>query len=783
MAFGIDFQVNGYPDVQSAFDKLSGMLNGLAQQAAVLNVLPFGYERFTVRIVSAVTQLGPLMVPLGVAGGAFYGLSRGIEKLAKDGDRDAQTIQSYWKAMGESAALSSSQIERMSATLGKATGAIGLAKAASETFAGFTGLGVGRDPNSAAAREQAAQFEKNWKNARADLGKGEAEDARMRMLSQVGLKDLPGERDKIVERMRAETLTRSRTKDGSDEQKASDERLKVLNREFDVVSKRSVELQKLQRDLNRERADAVAKRAEADLAVKQSAPGGDEQKAAKKRLEDAQREIDLIDAKGRALHKTAELAAVDDRKARERAANLQLLADLQERMSRDNFDVSRIVTQDQVNAKLKLELETMQKLADLNELTDKDRAERTQRIITLIERRNQELDRERSIERELAEIRRLDVAAGYQRQVDSLVAQEQLRRTALGDEQKRLEIRRSLMDISTREQEAEERRIIESRNELTSLKAVQAVEKERLGTERAHVEALKSAARTAQERHSAEERLLNISRQAKEMEIGHARQLLQAEHALTAEREQQSQNERQRAMQRQLQEMQQALAMQQARLAGAGGVVEQMRGRVAPQQANLGVLGQRFSARVADEQKRLGRKLSTGEQSRLFNQVKAKTARDLRGPSLRQQQAELARQRQAERMEMRKRDAARATLPQNMRRMLRQSDQATARQNEAERMGAFRNGGLAQGMNAGLAGEQGRAVQSITAGNIRAMNQQGRISSAQAESMQVLNNSLSNVIQSQAELQQRVSIIGAQIESTNAASERVKAQRAGQQRY
>lgn len=763
---------------------LSDTLNHAAQSAARLNIIPRGYEMMTVRFVQMATAMGKWTPVLGLAAAGVQSLNMAVSKLAETNDKDAARINTFWDNLGKRMNSTYTQLEAMSVALGKQTGAVGLYAATLETIQGATGIGTAEDPNSPRNQDQQRRAAKALNQWRVEQGVNEARDARVRMIGEAGFADL-GKRQRDIDlRIGQEHGQGERAKaaGNAEEMKASDARLQQLNAERQAILNRGVALREQRKAIDRDLKDAGGQQgaAKADLA----AAGNDMEKDdAKRRIDDLKVEIQLLNDRRQALNMSGE-AAIRAVRAAERRAEVQRdLNALEEKMGRREFDVSRIADLDRVNARLEHEYAIMQRLAKDGSLSDRDRAERMARINSLVARRNEELDRQRAIELELAEIQRLSIVNVFQQRIDAVAFEEQKRAQTLSHERQILSVQHDMGNLSTEELNRAERSVVERQHAIEDLKKTQKIERERLDDERKHVEELKKTAKTAEEYHSAENRALEVTRKAADLRINQERQLAQFEQQKTLAIRQQMQVEEMRAQQRAQQEMQMARQFQQQRLTGQGGAVEQMRGRVTDQQVNVAMLNKRFNDRVTTEEKKKGRKLTAGERQKIFSQERMQAHRDLKGPSAAQQRREMGRQRKAEMNERRQRASAMKNMPPEQRRMMQQAESQAANINEGERKGAFRSGGLAQGMQAGVNSERGSALGGIVNNQVKAMQQSGRITGSQMEAMQILNNSLSNLVQTQAELQQRIGIISSQIQATNAASERVKAQRAGQQRY
>jgi hypothetical protein len=730
---------------------------GLTTAAAQLNLLPYGYERFGQRISVVATALGKWNIAVAAAAVGGYALNRAIRKAAED--PTYKGFETLNRTLGNSA-LSVSSLEKrfdgLITTMSKGVKVANdfVAIPLAEALVGATGSGSGPD-----ATADQKRFRGSMRTAREGMAADDAAAERRSRMADLGRAG--GSRELALARDRS-----SHTGGTAERDKVDAAAFKEWERERGEIDKEIV--------------------AQVDARKKLTDAGADPEKDPE--VQALNRQIALLREKRSAIRdaederRKTRRSEDEARYARylEQSARIgRELVEVEKQRKGTNWDAQRIITLKEINAAIDAEIAAINRLTDTSEASEREREERMQRIHQLQGRRVEELEREKQIRLQLADIAARSVDAGDDITLDQVKADFSARQQARDMDRQRIEMQREAGIISTEQADKAKMELAANRDGLELLKETQRIEREQLEREAKRTAELRKQAKTAKEAAEAEQRAMNLAAQSAETASRHARERAAAERDVADSMRQQEMAQQQAREQQQIENMRPALDARRNAMTGEGGVLSRMQGRISPQAKMLDEWQKRSAEAIVKRQQEEGRKLNERERNQIIEQQRRDLVRQGRGPSDRDQARELARQRQEEREWLQQQRAAIRKLPPGMRRAAMQNLGEQVQQREADRQSSLRDGSLAGGMNADFKDDMAGAQERLTNKAIETMQRNGQITEAMAESMKNAANVMANMERELAGLQQSVAIIDAQIQTVGQSNQRRAAQRQG----
>lgn len=728
---------------------------GLAKYGATMNLLPRGYEMWTVRTAQTLSSLGKLNIVLGIGAAGALTLKSAISKAASD--PSYQGFDRLAKNFDNTSMSVSRMTDRFEGFVGMLARGVKLANdwvaiPLAETVSGMSGGNEMNELDMARARK-ATDASRMEAKAFADARRGGLEmDDR---LFRIGRGD--PRREAIIEGAKSFGTER-----------ATRDRLNAAE-----IAKNEEAVKRLDQD-RRTQMDILG------TVDKDSAAA----KRAQEKLAEIKAEADAYNARTVAIRRSAEAedAASEVRLVKERVRWSRDLAQIEEKRSGKAFEARRVISLEQVNQQLDEEIKAVNELVNLNALTDKQEeelAKRRERVNALMERRTAEMDKQRQAALQMADIAARAMDSGDDTRIDEVRGEAAERQRIRDTEKQRIEMLRSGGILSDRQAHAAERELIERNDSLKTLKETQRIEKERLERNKKITDELERQAQTVEEMDEVRQRRMQQANDQAQMETRHAREQLAAQREIADIKAAQARDEETRRQQQAVENMREAVAARQKAMTGEGGVLSRIQGRITPQQQNLRMWQQRSVEAMAAERKRLGRNLSKKEQAAVIEKQRQQMVRQLRGPSAADQRRELGRQRKAERDRIKAERQKMAALPPGMRRAAMQGLGQEQQAGEADRMRAAQSGDLARGMNADFRADQASTQEQMTNQAIQTMQQNGQITEQMAQTMQNAASVMANMERELAVIQNTVTTIDAQIQTIFQSGQRRAAQRQG----
>ena len=726
-----------------------GALFKTAKFAADINALPFGYERYGVRMaktaelgIEVFKRFGPQIAKatglIGLAVGAVTTFSGGLTHLAKSGNRDAQSlanalsrlpgpIESVYtlvRKTGEAFTGLEKASSRMVGTLMEKIpglmpllGALGdgIAAANPDNFGqrGQDRVSAGRDMANQSATERA--------RARAD---------RKREREIGGLTDKGNIEEQIRNARQQEVFANTELagmkkpksdKDASPEYRAAEER------------KRAIEAEIVRLEARRDEIDS---------------------EAAEKALEASRKRADIL---------------IETRKS---------LVAVRAEMAGTVFDPDAVVGLDAVNASLEQQVAELTTLSEEFRLTEEDRAERLAKINDLLARQKQE-------QRFLVEMEQARSEFAAKMADSSLAAKGEAVDRTFNPAREQEAFAKSQIDmlqqrglISERQANEGRRALAQSDLESKALEEQFKIDRERLELARQKAEQDKASAKTAQDEQKARQELLKAEQGLAEQGLTESRKRAEMEERRAAAMRQQAQLEAQQRIERQ------AAIAEQVQNQQTGAIQQQMQ----QQQPNQGriqqqMFGKRLGTALQEREQKEGRKLNRREQMEVYNEQRKQFQRDVNGPTSREQEIEAGRQRGAERRALRQQNQQNRGLPAGLAAANNRLAAQGAQDSEASRQQSMQSGAFGQAMNSGTAAEAAQAQGAIAQQQVQMMQQLGIINEAQAEAMQNQINVNTALMQSNAQMQEMLqsvnAVLAGQQQAVQNNQQRKRAQRSG----
>lgn len=726
-----------------------GALFKTAKFAADVNALPFGYERYGVRMaktaelgIEVFKRFGPQIAKatglIGLAVGAVTTFSGGLTHLAKSGNRDAQSLANALSRLpgplesmyglvrktGEAFTGLEKASSRMVGTLmEKIPGLMPLLGALGDGIAAANPDNFGNrgQDRVSAGRDMAIQSATERARARAD---------RKRDREVGGLTDKGDIEEQIRNARQQEVFANTELagmkkpksdKDASPEYRAAEERKKAIEAEIVRLESRRDEL---------------------------------DTEAAEKVLEASRKRADIL---------------IETRKS---------LVAVRAEMAGTVFDPDAVVGLDAVNASLEQQISELTTLSEEFRLTEEDRAERLAKINDLLARQKQE-------QRFLVEMDQARAEFAAKMADSSLAAKGEATDRAFNPAREAEAFAKSNVNmlqqrglISERQANEGRRMLAQSDLETKALEEQFKIERERLELARKKAEQDKKSAKTAQDEQKARQELLKAEQALAEQGLSQDRRRAEVQERRTAAMREQAQLEAQQEIDRQ------ADIAQKVQDQRTGAVQQQMQQR-GPNQTRLQqeMFRNRLSTAVGERQEKAGRKLTSKERLEVFNQQRREFVREINGPSLGEQRREAGLQRKAERDALRQQNQQNRKLPAGLGMANNRLAAQNAQAQEAARQGEIQSGAFGQAMNADVAAETAQAAGSVAKQQVEMMKQLGIISKAQAEAMQNQINVNTALIQSNAQLQAMLqsvnAVLAGQQQAVQNNQQRKRAQRSG----
>ena len=739
-------------------DSLMGMMGNMSRGGklfqttkflADVNALPFGYERYGVRLaktaelgISVFQRFGPQIAKttglLGLAYGAATTFQGGIKHLAQNGNRDAQSLAN---ALGRLPG----PLESMYGLVKKAGEAFtGLEKASSsmvgtlmEKIPGLMPLlGALGDGIAAANPDNFGQRGQDRVSAGRDMAiQSATERARAR-----------------ADRKREREIGGLTDKGDIEEQIRNARQQEVFaNTELAGMKKPSSD-----KDASPEYLDAVRRRDAIKEEVNRLESRRDEldSESAEKALEASRKRADIL---------------IETRKS---------LVAVRAEMAGTVFDPDAVMGLDAVNASLEQQVSELTTLSEEFRLTEEDRAERLEKINGLLARQKQE-------QRFLVEMDQARSEFAAKMADSSLAAKGEATDRAFNPAREAEAFAKSNVNmlqqrglISERQANEGRRMLAQSDLETKALEEQFKIERERLELARKKAEQDKKAAKSAQDEQKARQELLKAEQALAEQGLSQDRRRAEVQERRTAAMREQAQLEAQQRIDRQ------ADIAQQVQDQRTGAVQQQMQQR-GPNQTRLQqeMFRKRLGTALQERQEKEGRRLTSRERLEVFNQQRREFVREVNGPTLGEQRREAGRQRKAERDALRQQNQQNRKLPAGLGMANNRLAAQNAQDQEGQRQADMQSGAFGQAMNVGNAAEAAQAAGSIATQQVQLMQQLGLINEAQAEAMQNQINVNTALMQSNAQLQAMLqsvnAVLAGQQQAVQNNQQRKRAQRSG----
>lgn len=739
-------------------DSLFGMMGNMSRGGklfqttkflADVNALPFGYERYGVRLaktaelgISVFQKFGPQIAKttfgLGLAYTAVTTFSGGIKHLAQNGNRDAQSLvnalgkipgplesmyglvqkageafDGFEKASGRAIGTLIEKIPGLLPLLGALGDGIAAANPDNFGNRGQDRVSAGRDMASQSATERA--------RARAD---------RKREKEIGGLTD-KGDIEEQIRNARQQEV--------------------FANAELSGMKK-----PKSDKDASPEYLDAVRRRDAIKEEVNRLEARRDEidSEAAEKALEASRKRADIL---------------IETRKS---------LAAVRAEMTGTVFDPDAVIGLDAVNASLEQQISELTTLSEEFKLTEEERAERLEKINDLLARQKQE-------QRFLVEMEQARAEFAAKMADSSLAAKGEAADRAFNPAREQEAFAKSQIDmlrqrglISERQANEGRRALAQSDLESKALEEQFKIDRERLELARKKAEQDKQSAKTAQDEQKARQELLKAEQALAEQGLTESRKRAEMEERRAAAMRQQAQLEAQQRIERQAAIAEQVQNQQT-------GAIQQRMGEQGPNQARVQqqMFGKRLGAALQEREQKEGRKLTRREQTEVYNEQRKQFQRDVNGPTSREQEIEAGRQRGAERRALRQQNQQNRGLPAGLAAANNRLAAQGVQGSESARQQSIQSGAFGQAMNAGTAAEAAQAQGVVAQQQVQMMQQLGIINEAQAEAMQNQINVNTALMQSNAQLQDMLqsvnAVLAGQQQAVQNNQQRKRAQRSG----
>lgn len=739
-------------------DSLMGMMGNMSRGGklfettkflADVNALPFGYERYGVRMAKAAElgievfkRFGPQIAKatglIGLAVGAVTTFSGGLTHLAKSGNRDAQSLANALSRIpgplesmyglvrktGEAFTGLEKASSRMVGTLmEKIPGLMPLLGALGDGIAAANPDNFGQrgQDRVSAGRDMAIQSATERARARAD---------RKRDKEVGGLTDKGDIEEQIRNARQQEVFANAelagmkkpkKPEDASPEYVAASQRVEAIRKEVERLEARRDEL---------------------------------DTEAAEKALEASRKRADIL---------------IETRKS---------LVAVRAEMAGTVFDPDAVVGLDAVNASLEQQVSELTTLSEEFRLTEEERAERLAKINDLLARQKQE-------QRFLVEMEQARSEFAAKMADSSLAAKGEAVDRTFNPAREQEAFAKSQIDmlqqrglISERQANEGRRALAQSDLESKALEEQFKIDRERLELARKKAEQDKQAAKTAQDEQKARQELLKAEQALAEQGLTESRKRAEMEERRAAAMRQQAQLEAQQRIERQAAIAEQVQNQQT-------GAIQQRMGEQAPNQGRIQqqMFGKRLGTALQEREQKEGRKLNRREQMEVYNEQRKQFQRDVNGPTSREQEIEAGRQRGAERRALRQQNQQNRGLPAGLAAANNRLAAQGARDSEASRQQSMQSGAFGQAMNSGTAAEAAQAQGAIAQQQVQMMQQLGIINEAQAEAMQNQINVNTALMQSNAQLQEMLqsvnAVLAGQQQAVQNNQQRKRAQRSG----
>lgn len=656
----------------------------IAKYAAQMNLLPRGYEMQTVRQAQLIESLGSMAGKyklvagsIGIAGAAVVSLTAGFDALVRKGDPGATRLNAVFGELGDTIT------NKVGSAVTSLYNGLGDVIARIPGFRSVTGFVA----DLAEETNQSMQFGSGAVGAQRLIdAKAEAkrkEDARLLGI----VRDQQAARDQEAANQRAEDRQfNAFAKGGAGKRNigAIDRRLGELKSKSEVFEVEGMRLG----GITEEAIKANPQVAELAKRIKDIA---DDQKRLKdlrhKLIDDA----DVERAKAVAHHMHAM------RLANGEIYRVQLaLNDVQRRGF--DLDVNKLHTMRDVNKEIAVTQDTLDQIYAQGKVESVGFRTAMQHMHELVARRREEEQHLRNVMREERQML-LEMGNIHTGMITHNLDRELgVHKETLDLQKRRIEQMRAAGAITNADADARQRALIADNKEKENLEKKHKLQREMLDAKKKEIELSKQQAKTVEESRAADARMRDLALQGANLMAQQQKELLAIEDAKAKAMRDQAQVEQERRIQIQVEATKKAMEEQQRRL--GGGVMDRLRDSASGSRVDATVIKGRVDAKVADEQKRLGRKLRASERAKIGREIRMDVMREKRGPSDRQVAIERGKLLKAQRDKVRKDARAAGKSPAEVRELERQAIRGDVARNNARQgeLGAVAAGGLARPM-------------------------------------------------------------------------------------